>query len=100
MSKSKIFDQKTIDLANYPSRRKILSSLKMEKVPLTEDLLTKKLRTTESELTFDLSKLQGAGLVKVEGKEGSHSRKISLTEQGKKMLMVLDEQEPESSEVH
>jgi len=100
MSKSKIFDQATIDLANFPSRRKLLSVLKSEKTPLVEDALMKKLRSSESELSFDLSKLQGAGLVKVDGKEGSRNRRISLTEQGRKMLLVLDELEPDSREVH
>ncbi len=88
MSKDAQLDPKTIQVANYPSRKLIL--VKLKSGPVSEPSLQKAVRMSQKVFESHLGQLRDEGLVRAE--KGT----IQLTNKGKEILGYVEKLDQEN----
>jgi DNA-binding MarR family transcriptional regulator len=93
------FDPKDIELAAFAPRQKILETLQKQKKPATNAELAEKCGLTKRKVSYNMSKLAEAGLIKVELSEKG-MKCISITRKGLNVLASVRGEKQDLKEVH
>ena len=99
MAKRIDYDPKDIELAAFAPRQKILEMLQKEKAPATNAELVEKCGLTKRKVSYNLSKLAEAGLIKVEPSEKG-TKCVSITRKGQNVLAGVLGEKQDLQEVH